>query len=220
LELHDEIGPSLFGLKAALSSIASAAGTLEDAARGRVTERTREMLLIIEHMQAMNRSLLNRLRPMALGHVPLENMLSELIQDRARQQPGIAFSFSGDQLGDSYGDSIDLTIYRCTQEGVTNAIKHADAKRIDVGLTETVHDEGADLQRLRRLNLFVRDDGRGFDPAEPIGFGFLGMQERVQALGGDYSVESEIGRGTCVRIAIPIPERLDASDPRDGEIAP
>ena len=37
----------------------------------------------IEHMQAMNRSLLNRLRPMALGHVPLENMLSELVQDRA-----------------------------------------------------------------------------------------------------------------------------------------
>ncbi len=76
-----------------------------------------------------------------------------------------------------------------------------------LSLTETVHDEGANLQRLRRLNLFVRDDGRGFDPTEPIGFGFLGMQERVQALGGDYSVESEIGRGTCVRIAIPIPER-------------
>ena len=105
---------------------------LEDAGRRRITECVREMLTVIEHMQAMNRSLLNRLRPMALGHVPLENMLSELVRDRARQHPDIAFSFSGERLSDSYGDSVDLTIYRCIQESVTNAIKHANAKRIEV----------------------------------------------------------------------------------------
>ena len=59
-----------------------------------------------------------------------------------------------------------------------------------------------------------------FDPAEPIGFGFLGMQERVQALGGKYWVESNIGRGTWVRIAIPIQEQPVASRPRDDETAP
>jgi two-component system sensor histidine kinase UhpB len=223
LELHDEVGPCLFGLKAAASSISTVAGTPEDTGRRRATECAREMLTIIERMQTMNRGLLNRLRPMALGHVPLENMLSELVQDRARQQPDIAFSFSGDRLSNSYGDSVDLTIYRCTQESLTNAIKHADAKRIDVGLTEAGdkggHDEGADRQRLRHLNLVIRDDGHGFEPTEPIGFGFLGMQERVQALGGQYSVESEIGRGTCVRIAIPIQEEPIAGYPRDTEIA-
>ena len=218
LELHDEVGPCLFGLKAAVSSISSVAKTLEDAGRRRVAECAREMLTVIEHMQTMNRGLLNRLRPMALGHVPLENMLSELVQDRARQHPDITFSFSGDRLSNSYGDSVDLTIYRCTQESVTNAIKHANAKRIDVGLTEASHDQGADRQRPRQLNLFIRDDGHGFDPAEPIGFGFLGMQERVQALAGKYSVESEIGRGTCVRIAIPVQEQPIANHPRDGEI--
>ena len=46
------------------------------------------------------------------------------------------------------------------------------------------------------------------------------MQERVQALGGKYSVESEIGRGTCVRIAIPIVEQQIANHPRDGGMAP
>jgi two-component system sensor histidine kinase UhpB len=224
LELHDEVGPCLFGLKAALSSISTVAGTLEDAGRRRVTECTREMLSVIEHMQTMNRGLLNRLRPMALGHVPLKNMLSELVQDRARQHPDIAFSFSGDRLSNSYGDSVDLTIYRCMQESMTNAIKHANAKRVDVDLTEASHeandDEGADRQRLRQLNLVVHDDGNGFDPAEPIGFGFLGMQERVQALGGKYWVESNIGRGTWVRIAIPIQEQPVASRPRDDETAP
>jgi signal transduction histidine kinase len=46
------------------------------------------------------------------------------------------------------------------------------------------------------------------------------MQERVQALGGQYSVESNIGRGTWVRIAIPIQQQPIASHPRDDEIAP
>jgi two-component system sensor histidine kinase UhpB len=219
LELHDEVGPCLFGLKAAASSISAAAESLEDAGRHRITECTREMLAIIEHMQTMNRGLLNRLRPMALGHVPLENMLSELVQDRARQHSDITFSFFGDQLSDSYGDSIDLTIYRCTQESMTNAIKHASAKRIEVGLTEASDGDSAGRRALRQLNLVIHDDGHGFDPAEPIGFGFLGMQERVQALGGQYSVESAIGRGTCVRIAIPVAERPIAKHSRDGGIA-
>ena len=134
-----------------VSSIASVAAKLEDAGRSRVAECTREMLTVIEHMQTMNRGLLNRLRPMALGHVPLENMLSELVQDRARQHPDITFSFSGDHLSNSYGDSVDLTIYRCTQESVTNAIKHANAKRIDVGLTEAAMTRRR-LARPRQLN--------------------------------------------------------------------
>jgi signal transduction histidine kinase len=50
----------------------------------------------------------------------------------------------------------------------------------------------------------VRDDGRGIDPAMPPGFGLRGMQERVHGLGGSYKVESASGRGTCVRIAVPI----------------
>ena len=55
LELHDEVGPCLFGLKAAVGSISSVAKTLEDAGRRRVAECAREMLTVIEHMQTMNR---------------------------------------------------------------------------------------------------------------------------------------------------------------------
>jgi two-component system sensor histidine kinase UhpB len=50
----------------------------------------------------------------------------------------------------------------------------------------------------------VRDDGRGIDPAAPPGFGLRGMQERVQGLGGRYKVETASGRGTCIRIVIPL----------------
>ena len=87
LDLHDEVGPSLFGLKANASSIATVAAALPEQAGRTLGERAHEMLAIIEHLQAINRSLLNRLRPMALGHVPLHDILSELVRERARQHP-------------------------------------------------------------------------------------------------------------------------------------
>ena len=211
LELHDEVGPSLFGLKANASSIASVAAGLPDPVAGKLNERVRDSLAIIEHLQAINRSMLNRLRPMALGHVPLQDMLSELVQDRARQQPQTAFTFSADKLIRSYGEAIDLTVYRCVQESLTNVVRHAQAKEASISLGEASDDAGAGEERVPRLTLTVRDDGRGIDPTAPLGFGIRGMQERVQALGGSYKVESAPGRGTCVRITIPVPAATVAS---------
>jgi two-component system sensor histidine kinase UhpB len=198
LDLHDEVGPSLFGLKANAASIASAVGELPEGAGRNVKDRVRDMLGIIEHVQSINRSLLNRLRPMALGHVPLRDILSELVRERARQHPQLAFDFAAVKLERSYGDSIDLTIYRCVQESLTNAIRHAQARRVTVELGEAA-------SAAQQLKLTVRDDGLGVDPTTPMGHGMSGMQERVQALGGDYAVAGESGRGTTVRIVIPLP---------------
>jgi two-component system sensor histidine kinase UhpB len=144
--------------------------------------------------------MLDRLRPMALGHVALKDMLGQLVNERAREHPHIGFSLAAGDLSRGYGDSIDLTIYRCTQESLTNAIRHAEAKHVTVKLTHL--DNGTSLA------LTVTDDGRGMDRPAPAGFGTRGMKERVEGLGGHYSVESEPGRGTCVRITIPVGEGL------------
>ena len=101
-----------------------------------MTARVRDMLAIIEHLQSINRSMLNRLRPMALGHVPLHDILAELVRERARQHPEIEFSFSAHKLMRGYGDSVDLTVYRCVQESLTNVIRHAQAKHVGVELGE------------------------------------------------------------------------------------
>jgi two-component system sensor histidine kinase UhpB len=211
LELHDEVGPSLFGLKANAGSIATAAAELPDRAARRMTERVRDMLAIIEHLQGINRSMLNRLRPMALGHVPLQDMLAELVRDRGRQHPQIVFSFAVHKLMRSYGDSIDLTLYRCIQESLTNVIRHAQARHVAIELGEASDPNGnnGNTEGAAQLALTVRDDGRGIDPATPPGFGLRGMQERVRALGGSYKVESAGGRGTSVRIVIPLRGRQD-----------
>ena len=200
LELHDEVGPCLFGLRANASSIASAAENLPAQTRQSVAERLRDILAIIEHLQAINRSMLDRLRPMALGHVPLKDMVGQLVNERAREHPQIAFAIAAGDLPRGYGDSIDLTIYRCVQESLTNAIRHADAKHVTVELVPI--ENGASLA------LTVIDDGRGMSQPTPAGFGTRGMKERVEGLGGRYSVDSEPGRGTCVRISIPLAEGL------------
>lgn len=209
LELHDEVGPCLFGLKSNVSSIASTAGDLPDKARQLVSERLGDILAIIEHLQTINRSMLDRLRPMALGHVPLEELLDQLVQERVRQHPQISFSFSARNLQRSYGDTIDLTIFRCIQESLTNAIRHARPRCVAVDLGH------ADAEP--RLLLTVRDDGCGMRRGTPWGFGIRGMQERVEGLGGRYVVDSDPGRGTGVRITIPLIEPANAPGPVGGE---
>jgi two-component system, NarL family, sensor histidine kinase UhpB len=198
LELHDEVGPCLFGLKANASSIASAAQNLPEQARQSVTERLGDILGIIDHLQSINRSMLDRLRPMALGHVPLADMLSRMINERAREHPHIRFSLAADKLSRSYGDSIDLTVYRCVQESVTNAIRHAAPKHVTVTVDP--------IDNASSLALTVVDDGRGMSAPVPEGFGIRGMKERVAGLGGRYDVDSATGHGTRVRIAIPLGE--------------
>jgi two-component system sensor histidine kinase UhpB len=208
LELHDEVGPCLFGLKANASSIASTARGMPDEARQNVSERLRDILAIIEHLQAINRSMLERLRPMALGHVPLEEILGQLVHERSRQHSQIAFAFTAEELSRSYGDSIDLTIYRCVQESLTNAIRHAQAKHVSVDVRHGTDEE--------ELALTVRDDGCGTKPGMPAGFGIRGMRERVEGLGGRYRIESELGHGTCVHITVPIAERRTAAASTGG----
>lgn len=208
LELHDEVGPCLFGLKANASSIASATTDLPNQAKQSVTERLGDIFAIVDHLQAINRSMLDRLRPMALGHVPLKEVLQQLVRDRARQNAQIQFAFTAGDLLHSYGDSVDLTVYRCIQEGMTNAIRHARAKNISIEL-------GCDSAK-GLLAFTVTDDGCGMSSGTPAGLGIRGMQERVEGLGGRYVVESGPGCGTCVRITIPLAEpqntAIDASE--------
>jgi two-component system sensor histidine kinase UhpB len=210
LELHDEVGPCLFGLKANASSIASATGGFPDRVRQSVSDRVHDILGIIEHLQTINRSMLERLRPMALGHVPLKEMLDQLVRERSRQHAEISFSFAAGELKRSYGDSIDLTLYRCIQESLTNAVRHAEPKHVTVELVDAAV----------RLELTVRDDGHGMDAGMPAGFGIRGMQERVEGLGGRYILESAPGSGTCISITLPLVEGTEyrgADAGRSGE---
>ena len=211
LELHDEVGPSLFGLKANAASIATAGGAAPPAAADAIVERVRDLTAIIDHLQGINRTILNRLRPMALGHVPLPEIIAGLVRDRARDYPNIVFNENVATLARGYGDTIDLTVYRCIQESLTNAIRHAGAKRIDLRAADLSGGAAAPGNVGARLDITVRDDGGGIAAGMPQGFGLRGMRERVQALGGEFTIATGRDRGTTVHIVIPLPPRPDGS---------
>jgi signal transduction histidine kinase len=89
---------------------------------------------------------------------------------------------------------------------VTNVVRHARARRLDVALDATGDS----------LGLVVRDDGIGFPPQSPgapaeAHLGLLGMQERAQLVGGDVHIESRPGAGTLVRARFPLPDRHDVA---------
>jgi signal transduction histidine kinase len=90
----------------------------------------------------------------------------------------------------------DHAVLRIAQEGIANAVRHADAQRIEL---ELVRREG-------RTELVVADDGRGFDQAaadKSYGLGLRVMRERLRELGGSLVITSEIGRGTRLVATIP-----------------
>ncbi len=94
------------------------------------------------------------------------------------------------------------TLFKVAQEAVTNALKHAGARRIDLQLRYA--GDGVEL--------VVRDDGRGFSPGEAQGpreqhFGILGMQERARKLGAQLIIDSRPTEGTQVRLALPLATR-------------
>jgi two-component system sensor histidine kinase UhpB len=88
-------------------------------------------------------------------------------------------------------------VLRIAQEALQNALRHANAGRVDVTL-------GADDGRLR---VAVADDGVGFDPDEPglrsRRLGLTSMEERARALGGTLSIESRPGAGTTIVLEVP-----------------
>ena len=205
-ELHDEMGPCLFGIRANISSLEQIAAKLSPPVEGRFRERIATLVEITDKIQTLNHRLLTRLRPMALGHVPLVEVISGLLLEFERLNPNPSFSLSVRHLAYGYGDTIDLTIYRCVQEGITNVVRHARAKRATIELDELPADTQAiDVPDFGKvLLLAINDDGDGLSAGTEPGFGLTGMEERVRALGGTFAVTSQPGHGTRLCITIPL----------------
>jgi signal transduction histidine kinase len=92
---------------------------------------------------------------------------------------------------------IDLSAYRIVQEGLTNALKHAQASTVDVTLR----------YRQDELGIEVRDDGRGAARRDGLGHGLVGIRERVKIYGGEMSAGKANGGGFVLDTRLPIVEQ-------------
>jgi signal transduction histidine kinase len=190
-ELHDTLE----------QTIASAALQL-DAARGFFSEQPQESerLLVAATDQLRESQLEVRRSVWNLRSVKLE----EATLPEALQQLGEA-------LADTHGPKVEVRcegkpphippgvashLFRIAQEGVTNALKHAQAGRIEIMLAF----------KPEVVELCVNDDGCGFDPLAPSAnghFGLRGLEERARALDAELTLDSRPGQGTRLRLTLP-----------------
>lgn len=206
-ELHDELGPCLFGIKADTTSLEILARSLPPEIGQIIVERASTIEEITDKIQLMNRRLLDRLRPMALDHLPLSEVLGGLISEFQRHGPMPRITLAVDNLAERYDDATNITVYRCVQEGITNALRHAQASRLDVDLRECSADPRSEggIKHRSVLYLSITDDGTGTAFGDPRGLGLTGMEERVRALGGSISLApNPQSCGTQLKISIPL----------------
>jgi signal transduction histidine kinase len=203
-ELHDEAGQALTALKISLDLIQSDL----PAEAGSLRRRLGEAEAMTETTMEQIRLLAHALRPPALDTVGLNYTLEGLCCDFA-ERTQLSVDYVGAKLP-VLPEAVNICLYRFLQEALTNVAKHAQARQVRVGLccdAETV-------------SLSVADDGKGFDEQSETsaGIGLLGMQERIELLGGKLEIESWPGRGTHLMAHIPLQkaylERRSSGDSR------
>jgi signal transduction histidine kinase len=187
LELHDEVGQDLTGLKMIL------AGRMESG-----KEASDPALEVVDRLMEMVRDLSLRLHPPMLDQMGLLPTFLWHIE-RYTNLTGIRVKIAHQGVKDRrFPAVIENALYRVMQEALTNIARHAEVDFATVRLWA-----GDDIVELQ-----VEDQGRGFEPQEigiyERGVGLSGINERVTLLGGAMAVESQPGQGTRLSVEIPI----------------
>jgi signal transduction histidine kinase len=194
-ELHDELGQYLNAIKLdAVSIRESATGEPGSSAAELAAARTVDA---VDHVHGVVNDMIRRLRPVGLDELGLVAALENCVDHWRQRLPETRFTLSVSGELDDLGELMSLTIYRLIQEGLTNSYKHAGATRIDIGVS-----------RAAEVLLTVSDDGCGMDlSTRGTGFGLSGMRERVELMGGMFSIETSPGRGFSIEARLPTDRR-------------
>ncbi len=204
-ELHDQMGQHLTALILGLKVLKD--GTPESSPARERLQQLQELADLIGkevHHVALE------LRPTALDDFGLHTTLVNYVEEWS-DRSGVGVDFHSTGLdGKRLPSPIETALYRMVQEGLTNVLKHAQARRVSL-IIQCSPDQ---------VLAILEDDGRGFDTERvtnswgPRGrLGLLGMRERVVLVGGTLTIESTPGRGTTIFARIPLPaDREEYSD--------
>jgi len=205
-ELHDELGQSVTAMRSMALSIAQRVQHLdaesESAARLIADESSR----LYDAMHGM----IPRLSPLVLDHFGLPDALNDLVERTRRTQPGVVVDLQLALGPVQLEPDAALALYRATQEGLTNALRHGEATQLDIRVAH-----GSD-----GVDLTLTDNGRGLaaneaaDAAASSGGGHHGLRwltERVQALGGSMALVPAAAGGAQLRVHLPLSVPLPAA---------
>src|SRR5436305_464442 len=190
-ELHDDFGPVLTALKLNLQ---------------RRDRDDAETIALVDGAIARMRELAQDLRPPLLDEFGLDASLGWYVEREAKRA-GLDFGLALAPLARRPPIAVGQTRFPIAQEALTNVVRHAQARLVEVELSEA---NGT-------LLLTVRDDGQGFDvaaarrrAAQGGSQGLLSMQERATLADGDLDIDSTPSRGTAIRARLPLTARGDA----------
>jgi ligand-binding sensor domain-containing protein/signal transduction histidine kinase len=194
-EIHDTLAQSFVAVSVRLevmSQMLRASGGVE----GCREQLNQTRALVRESLAEARRSIWD-LRSEGTDAQSLPARLGGLVRETVPRIADTRLEISG--VYRALAQSLEDELYRIAQEAVANAVRHANAKTLRLRLS----------YELERVSLDVGDDGRGFDVAHaPSGegghFGLTGMQERARILGTEVILESVPGKGSSVRVVVPL----------------
>jgi len=203
-ELHDAVTQTLFSA----SLIAETLPPLWESDQDEGRELLKELRQLSRGALAEMRTLLLELRPAALAEASLADLLHQL-GEAVTGRTGLPVTVTVEGEGALPSD-VHVALYRMAQEALNNVVKHARASQVAVSLSyarplSPLQVEGMPTGQGGPVELYVSDDGRGFDPSHvpPESMGLNIIRERAQTIGARLTVESEIGRGTKITVVWP-----------------
>ncbi|RMI03629.1 sensor histidine kinase, partial [Cellulomonas triticagri] len=203
-EIHDTLAQ---GFTSVVMLAQTAQAQLDAGAPEEVHCRLEQIERVARENLAEARALVAAFGPAALADATLAEALTRL-GERFQAETGVRVDVTLDAVGPTDRDA-EVVLLRAAQEALANVRKHAGARRV---LLRLLREDGA-------VTLEVLDDGNGLAPGTAEGVGLRGMRERVAAGGGSLHVAGEPGRGTRVRLALPVPGGARTTDDERGTAA-
>jgi signal transduction histidine kinase len=202
-ELHDGIGGKLTAIKYGIEKKLKESGPSSDG----MGVSMEEILSVVNEAIDETRRISRNLRPSTLDDLGLLRTINGLCRE-FENLSGVSIEKDVDIQEGQLPELLKITIYRVLQEAVNNAVKHSDANRLSVRLTESAGS----------IELIIEDKGKGFsiEETEPgkthtLGIGIDSMKERVELTGGIFNLWSQPDKGTIVRVVWPHTQRTATS---------
>jgi signal transduction histidine kinase len=192
--LHDEVGQALTAISVNLALLKTNGTCDAQAIRRRVADAQH----LLQQTMTTVHNFARELRPAMLDELGLLPALRSCLKSFA-DRTGLRVHLTANPLAEKLNSKQKTVLFRIAQESLTNVARHAQASRVDVAIRKA----GANL------SMEVADNGKSFHPASKNvagrrkRLGLLGMQERVRLVNGRFSIKTEPGKGTTVRVLIP-----------------
>ena len=191
-ELHDSVAQEMLSSLVDLRVLKYM--DINDDVRKKIQQTEGSLMRLLDDIRFLS----VELRPATLDDLGLEAAFRTHFK-WIEKNYGIVIEFAAELQAKRYEDEIETVVYRVCQEAVFNAVKYAGEDIITVRLFE---ESGI-------LNLTVSDEGCGFDinsrTSIGTGLGLYGMRERAELVLGQFSIQTDVGKGTTVYLKIPLP---------------